>query len=149
MRRLAFLIAVLLTPVDIVFVVPQAKEAAAASPEAGGKLIGTWKFVSGKYGGQEVKFPPGMTMIKHVTPEQFMWARYDDKGNLSSAAGGPQTIKGDDYIETPKYGIGGDFDEIKEKSHTFKWKVEGNKWYHDGKLDSGLTIEEIWERVEK
>ena len=41
------------------------------------------------------------------------------------------------------------FDIIKDKAQTFKWKVEGNKWHHNGKLSNGLTIEEVWERVEK
>jgi hypothetical protein len=28
-------------------------------------------------------------------------------------------------------------------------KVDGNKLHQNGKLNSGLTIEEVWERVEK
>jgi hypothetical protein len=31
---------------------------------------------------------------------------------------------------------------------SFECKVEGAKWYHNGALSSGLTIEEVWERVE-
>jgi hypothetical protein len=30
-----------------------------------------------------------------------------------------------------------------------QWKVEENKWYHTGKLSTGLTIENAWERVKK
>ncbi|HJZ57452.1 MAG TPA: lipocalin family protein [Gemmataceae bacterium] len=113
------------------------------------KLVGTWKLVSAKYGGREVRFPEGTTMLKHVTPSQFMWATYDKDGKVTRAAGGPYTLKGDTYEETPEYGISSDFDIIKGKAQTFKWKVEGNKWYHTGKLSNGLTIEEVWERVEK
>jgi hypothetical protein len=65
------------------------------------------------------------------------------------AAGGPFTLKGDDYEETPEYGFSEDFNLIKGKPQSFKAKIEGNKWYHDGKLSNGLTIEEVWERVEK
>jgi hypothetical protein len=113
------------------------------------KLVGTWKLLSAKYGGEEFKFPEGDTMLKHVTPTQFMWATYDKDGKVTRAAGGGYTLKGDVYEETPEYGLGSDFDVIKGKAQTFKWKVEGKKWYHDGKLSNGLTIEEVWERVEK
>ena len=102
------------------------------------KLIGTWKMISGE-----------ATTVKHVTPTQFMWASYDKDGKVTRAAGGGYTLEGEVYEETPEYGIGSDFDLIKGKPQTFKWKVERNKWYHNGKLSNGITIEEVWERVEK
>ncbi|MFL5242297.1 MAG: hypothetical protein ACJ8FY_09335 [Gemmataceae bacterium] len=113
------------------------------------KLVGTWKLVSAKYGGEEHKFPEGTTTIKHVTPTQFMWASYDQDGKVTRAAGGGYTLKAEVYEETPEYGISGDFDVIKGKAQTFKCKVDANKWHHDGKLSNGLTIKEVWERVEK
>src|SRR6516164_47632 len=76
----------------------------AAKPEQ--KLVGTWKLVSAKYGGNEFKFPEGTTMIKHVTPAQFMWVTYDKDGKVTQAAGGPYTLQGDDYAETLAYGVG-------------------------------------------
>jgi hypothetical protein len=112
------------------------------------KLVGTWKLVSAKYGGEEVKFDQGTTTVKHVTPSQFMWASYDKDGKVTRAAGGGYTLKGETYEETPDYGISDDFDAIKGKAQTFKWKVEGNKWYHNGKLSNGLTNDEVGERVE-
>src|SRR5262249_28562333 len=113
------------------------------------KLVGTWKLVSAKYAGQEFKFPEGTTMLKHVTPTQFMWASYDKDGKVFRAAGGFCTLKGDTYEESPEYGFSDDFEAIKGKTHTFKAKVQGNRWHSDGKLADGLTIEEVWERVEK
>ena len=125
----------------------------AAEPKSDAKpdpaLVGTWKLVSAKYGGEESKLPEGSTTLKHVTPSQFMWASYDKDGQVTRAAGGFYTLKGGDYEETPEYGLSADFDLIKGKAQTFKCKVEGNKWYHIGKLSNGLTIDEIWERVEK
>jgi hypothetical protein len=112
------------------------------------KLLGTWKLISGKYGGQESNPPEGVTTVKHVTATQFMWASYDKDGKVTRGAGGDYTLKGEVYEETPAYGISSDFDLIKGKAQTFKWKVEGNKWYHIGKLSNGLTIEEVWERLE-
>jgi hypothetical protein len=112
------------------------------------KLVGTWKMVSAKYDGQEVQFPEGATRIKHVTPTQFMWASYDKDGKVDAALGGPYTLKGDKYEELPEYGVGTVLDDLKGKPQSFSWKVEGNKWYHNGKLSSGLVLEEVWERVE-
>src|SRR5688572_17730727 len=103
------------------------------------KLIGTWKMVSAKYGGEEFKFEEGITTVKHVTSTQFMWASYDKDGKMTRSAGGDYTIKGEVYEETPKYGMSSDFDIIKGKAQTFTWKVEGNKWHHNGKLSNGLT----------
>jgi hypothetical protein len=113
------------------------------------KLLGSWKLIFAKYGGQESPLPEGLTTVKHVTAMQFMWASYDKDGKVTRAAGGGYTLNGDVYEETPEYGLSGDYDLIKGKPQTFKWKVEGNKWYHNGKLSSGLTIEEVWERVER
>jgi hypothetical protein len=113
------------------------------------KIIGTWKLVSAKYSGQEVKFPEGNTMLKHITPSQFMWATYDKEGKVYRAAGGTYTLKGDQYAEAPEYGIGQDFEMIKGKTHIFTCRIEGDTWHHDGKLSDGQTIEEVWERVGK
>ncbi|HKQ76982.1 MAG TPA: hypothetical protein VJ810_25025 [Blastocatellia bacterium] len=41
------------------------------------------------------------------------------------------------------------FKDLKGKPQMFECKVEGNKWRHNGALSNGLTIEEVWERVEK
>jgi hypothetical protein len=122
----------------------------AAEPKANSenKLVGTWKLLSAKYGGEEHKFGEGITTIKHVTPAQFMWASYDKDGKLTRSAGGDYTLKGTAYEETPRYGMSADFDIIKGKVQAFTCKVEGNKWHHNGKLSNGLTIEEVWERVE-
>jgi hypothetical protein len=116
---------------------------------ADNKLVGTWKCVSAKIGGKDVNRPEGFTQLKHVTPTQFMWAGYDQDGKVMAALGGSYTLKDDDYVETPEYGVGEVLEQLKGKPQEFKWKVEGNKWYHTGKLSSGLTIEEVWERVEK
>jgi hypothetical protein len=120
-----------------------------AEKTAQGKLVGTWRLVSAKYDGQEFKFPEGTTMIKHITPTQFMWVTYDADGKITRAAGGSYTLKGEEYVENPEYGLGQDFDIIKGKAQSFRCKVDGSKWQHDGKLSNGLTIEEVWERFEK
>ena len=106
----------------------------------GVKLVGTWKLVSGKYGGNEFKFPEGTTMLKHVTPTQFMWATYDKDGKVFRAAGGFYTLKGDTYEETPEYGLSSDFDLINSKTHTFKAKVGAVLALRWGNWGSGLGV---------
>ena len=112
------------------------------------KLVGTWKMVKAKYGGQEYKIPEGAPEFKHVTPAHFMLAAIDKDGKVRAAIGGPYTLKGNKYEEMPEYGLTEIFTNIKGKPQSFECQVEGNKWYHNGTLSSGLTIEEVWERVE-
>jgi hypothetical protein len=113
------------------------------------RLVGTWKMVSARYGGQEFKFPEGSTHMKHITPTHFMWATYDKDGVVSRSCGGTYTLKVDAYEELVEFGLSSDFDLLKGKFQTFKCKLDGNKWHHNGKLSNGLTIEEVWERVER
>jgi hypothetical protein len=112
-------------------------------------LIGTWKMVSAKYNGKQRKLPDNETTLKHVTPTQMIWLTFNKDGKITRAAGGPYTLKGDEYTDTPEYGLSSDFDVVKGKTHMFKCKVEGKTWYHTGKLATGLVVEEVWERVEK
>src|SRR6266851_9782021 len=78
-------------------------EAPKTETKAENKLVGTWKLVSAKYGGKEATFPEGASMLKHVTPTQFMWVTYDKDGTVTLAAGGGYALKGEDYEETPEY----------------------------------------------
>ena len=103
----------------------------------------------GRYGGREFKFPEGTTTIKHITPTQSMGASYDEDGRVTRAAGGSYTLKGEAYEETPEYGLSEDFEVIRGKPQSFRCEVDGSRWHHDGKLSNGLTIDEVWERVEK
>ena len=121
----------------------------ADDPKTDNKLIGTWKLISAKFEGQENALPPGFTQLKHVTPTQFMWALYDKDGKVVAGLGGTYTLKGEEYVEIPEYGLGEGWDQLKGKDQVFKWKVEGKKWSHTGKLSNGTSIEEVWERVEK
>jgi hypothetical protein len=110
------------------------------------KLVGTWKLVSAKYNGEEFQFPQNLTILKHVTPTQWMVVIYNQDGVVTRATGGHYTIKDDVYEETPEYGIGPALDLLKGKVQSFTWKVDGNKWFHNGKLSIERTVEEVWER---
>jgi hypothetical protein len=45
--------------------------------------------------------------------------------------------------------MGSGFATIRDKEHSFRWRVEGNKWYSNGQLANGVKIEEVWERVDE
>jgi hypothetical protein len=110
-------------------------------------LVGTWKCVSAKYDGKEAARPDGYTQLKHVTPTHFIWVLHDGDGKVVAGMGGTCTMKGEEYIETPDYYVGDGFEALKGKAQEFKWKVDGKKWIHNGKLSSATTVEEVWERV--
>jgi hypothetical protein len=115
---------------------------------AEGKHIGTWKLTSAKYDGQQADLAELGTTLKHITPGNFMWVSYKpDTGEVTRSAGGTYKLDGDNYEETPRYGLSADFDAVKDKQHTFTIKIEGDTLHQDGKLSSGLKIEEVWERV--
>ncbi len=100
-----------------------------SAAKAHNQLVGTWRTVSAKYGGKDVKRPDGFTAIKYATPSQFMWAWCDKDGKVMAALGGSYTLKGNDYVEMPQYGTEAVLRELQAKPQEFTWKVEGNKWY--------------------
>ncbi len=142
MRRVIFSTAAFVLVAAIVAANTADDEQRSPKASVANELVGTWKMVSAKYNGREFKFPAGRTTLKHVTPSQFMWASYMEDGKVYRAAGGFVRIRGDNYEETPEYGVSSDFELIKGKTHVFKAKVDGNTWHHQGQLASGLTIEE-------
>ena len=111
-------------------------------------LIGTWRMTSMKVNGEERDLPRTSVTYKHVTPNGFMWLSYNrDDGKVFRAAGGTYTLHGDSYTEKIEYGMGDDFEVIKNAEHAFTAKVDGDRWMHTGKLANGTTIDEVWERV--
>ncbi len=112
------------------------------------KVIGTWKLVSAKYDGEESDVTKSGTTLKHVTPGNFIWVTYDSESKeVTRSAGGTFTLDGEKYEETPRYGLGDDFEDVRDKPHAFTLKIDGDTWNHSGALASGLKIEEVWERV--
>jgi len=116
--------------------------------ELRGKLVGTWKMKSMTINGEKNDLPETAVTYKHVTPGGFVWLSYaKDTGEMFRAGGGTWTIAGDAYTEKIEYGLGGDLSQIKNGSHVFKCRIEGDTWYHVGKLADGTTIDEQWTRV--
>ena len=119
-----------------------------ADPRAENKLVGTWKLVSASYGGRQSTLPEDATTLKHITPTHYTWLTYDMEGTVTRGAGGTYTFEADEFTQMGIYGLAATVALVKGKN-TYKCKVEGNKWYHTGILANGLTIEEVWERIEE
>jgi hypothetical protein len=112
------------------------------------KMVGTWKLVSAKYGGDDFDVAKLGRTLKHITPGNFMWVSYaPDTGEVTRSAGGTYTFEGEKYVETPRYGISEDFDAVKDKPNTFTIKIDGDTLHQNGELSTGLKLEEVWERV--
>jgi hypothetical protein len=45
--------------------------------------------------------------------------------------------------------MGPGFEAIKGRVQSFEIKFEGDKFLQKGRLSTGTTLEEVWERVEK
>ena len=111
-------------------------------------LVGTWRLVSAKYGGQESSLTTESTTLKHFTPTHFMWVSFDKNGKVTRTGGGPYSFDGKTLQDTPAYGLGSDFDVVHAKRQTFECKVEGSRLYQTGALSNGRKLEEVWELVE-
>jgi len=124
-------------------------ESASAQGVTANSLVGTWKLVSAKYGGEDSTLTRQFTTIKHFTPTHFMWVSYGEDGNITRTAGGTYSYDGKTLEDTPMYGIGSDFNVVSKKLQTYECRVVGKKLYQKGALSNGRSLEEVWELVEK
>lgn len=112
------------------------------------RLIGTWVNISMKVDGIDRSTPRDLATYKHITPVGFIWLSHDRiTGRISRAAGGTYTLSGNVYKEKIEYGIGYQYEVIRNSQASFTAAVDGDKWYHRGSLANGQTIDEIWERA--
>jgi hypothetical protein len=127
---------------------PARGDDASKSADLRAALVGTWKMTSMKIDGQKNDLPDTDVTYKHVTPAGFTWLSYHkDSGEIFRSAGGTYTLAGDQYTEKIEYGVGSDFEGIKNASHTFTCRIEGDTWHHTGALAGGTKIDEEWTRV--
>ena len=123
-------------------------EAPAKAADLRSALIGTWKTTSMKVDGQNRTMPDAVVTYKHVTPDGFTWLSYrKDTGAVFRCAGGTWTLQGDVYTENVEYGFGPDYAVIKNASHPFTCKIEGDTWHHTGNLANGMKVDEVLVRV--
>lgn len=109
--------------------------------------VGTWQLVTAKANGKVSDFPAGTTILKHVTPTDFIFVYYDTRGVITLAGGGKYKFDGSHYAEEVKYGFGEGMAPLIGTTQLFNLQVEGGRWYQTGKETDGTVIEEVWERV--
>jgi hypothetical protein len=125
-------------------VAPAGRPSPAHAPET---VTGSWRLVSAKANRKEIDFPGGTTILKHVTPTDFIFVHYDRRGQITAAGGGRYRVDGTRYEETVEYGLGEAMRPLIGKTHVFTARVEGGRWYHQGTESDGTVIEEVWARV--
>lgn len=108
-------------------------------------VVGTWKLVSAKANGKAVDIPAGTTVLKLLTPTDFVFVYYTEQGLITVAGGGHYTLDGNRYAETVEYGVGEGMAPYIGKTETFTLRIEGGRWYHSGTEHDGTVVEEVWE----
>ncbi|HET9709677.1 MAG TPA: hypothetical protein VFP39_15365, partial [Gemmatimonadales bacterium] len=123
--------------------------AAARSPlpaRSPASAVGTWRLVTAKANGKAVDIPAGTTVLKHVTPTDFVFVYYTAQGMITVAGGGRYTYDGTRYTESVEYGVGEGMAPYIGKTQEFTLRIEGGRWYQSGTETDGTTVEEVWER---
>lgn len=118
----------------------------AANPES---VVGTWQLVSATANGKAVDVPAGTTVLKHITPTDFVFVYYTERGLITVAGGGRYSLKGNHYEETVEYGVGEGMAPYIGKTEAFTLRLDGNRWYHSGTEHDGTVVEEVWERARR
>ena len=108
--------------------------------------VGTWKLVSAKANGKAVDVPAGTTVLKHVTPTDFVFVYYTTQGLITVAGGGRYTYDGTRYAESVEYGVGEGMAPYVGKTQQFTLRIEAGRWYQSGTETDGTAVEEVWER---
>ncbi|HKC46530.1 MAG TPA: hypothetical protein VKB63_02935 [Gemmatimonadales bacterium] len=122
--------------------------AAARRPGAASKPqtpVGTWKLVTAKANGKAVDIPAGTTVLKHVTPTDFVFVYYTQQGLITVAGGGHYTYDGTRYAESVEYGVGEGMAPYIGKTQAFTLRIADGRWYQSGTETDGTAVEEVWE----
>lgn len=107
--------------------------------------VGTWRLASAQANGKPLDLPAGTTIVKHVTPTDFVFVYYDQQGQVSVVGGGSWRLDGSRYEETVEYGLGEGMKPYIGKTQVFTLRIDGGRWYHAGTESDGTVIEEVWE----
>ena len=111
-------------------------------------LQGTWQLVLVKYGKAKtlVPYDPQRRRIKLITATHTTWVDHDVRTKkVDGVTGGPYTVAGDTFTGKVEF-ASASMEKHIGKTHTFRFKVEGDRLYWSGVLSDGLPIEEVWRR---
>ena len=77
-----------------------------------------------------------------------MFIDVDKDGTLVDMIGGTYTLTGNQYETILTVRLRRPLRQDQGKAQSFDAKIEGNARHHTGTLTGGLTIDEVWERVD-
>jgi hypothetical protein len=112
-------------------------------------LLGSWEMVSGEYfneKGETVAYNTHkLESIKLITASHYSFVTVTDV-KLWAAGTGTYKLTPDYYIETV---IHTSYGAPKGTQYTFKYKLEGDFWYHT-RIENGERKEyEVWRKIQK
>lgn len=117
--------------------------------KAGNPFIGTWELVSAIHDGSESNLSNRYTIHKHITPTHFIWVWVDpNTETIEMSCSGTYSFTEKTFTGQTTYGYGRVFRNNRNKTNTLSWRIDENKWYHEGRLENEAIIKEVWQRVE-
>ncbi|MCB9042097.1 MAG: hypothetical protein H6557_36230 [Lewinellaceae bacterium] len=115
-------------------------------------LVGVWNIEEASYGGEKRDIAARYgKVIKIITPGYFYGAFFNpETGSFNGVTFGAWKAEGDQYTETIA-AYSWDASAV-GKTYSFNWKVEGNKFYQTGRINSDrykdYEIREVSGRLE-
>jgi hypothetical protein len=104
------------------------------------ELVGTWEVVT-----PEIR--KGFRDLKHITPTHFTWIIYSEEEMAPYAtAGGTWSLEGNQYRERCEFSTKAHA-HLRGKEATLTVKIDGDKLFLEGVLDTGFKINEVWKRA--
>jgi hypothetical protein len=78
----------------------------------------------------------------------YFWLSFDpDTGRVLRSGGGVYSIKGGKYTAHIECSNSDDLRALIGQEYKGTFKLEGEKWYHYGRVPNGAVFDELWERV--
>ncbi|MEQ9231962.1 MAG: DUF4488 domain-containing protein [Cyclobacteriaceae bacterium] len=112
------------------------------------KLTGIWKMTGVTLEGKKINLGLNHPRreIKILSGTRFQWIDYDKNSRTFTASGGgTYELKNNVYTEHIEFLT--NEPEWIGSSISFQFKVSEGKWYHIGKGEDGVPIDEVWTRL--
>ena len=110
---------------------------------------GVWRIVGvGGNEGNDFQKPP-YDEYKIMSANHYLWLSFDPKtGNVLRSGGGRYTVdKGGEYFARVECSNSPDLKAVVGKEYHGISRVDGKRWYLVGRVPSGASFDELWERV--
>jgi hypothetical protein len=112
------------------------------------KLEGVWRIV-GINGHNQGEFQkPPYDEYKIMSGGHYLWLSFrPGTGDVLRSGGGVYTLKDGEYKARIECSNSPDLLSIMGKEYSGRCMIDGDKWYHNGKVPNGAPFDEVWRRV--